>query len=246
VPPALKPLGDILFIYLIAMDHYLIYQRNNDIYLNIIQHMPESSDLLLDKIKKETREESEQDLLDFLHLILKHARSCSLTSVCASHLHSKALIAFILQKVSTASSNPPYPLIICMIDLVKNDPTILTTIVQQQFLQLASPLWHHESIYVRRKSMELCSRMIPYADNLQIYIDNLKQFINQCQKTMTKDDLKLMCSDEYTEFFYNTAKCFDRETIKIAVHMTLKILLNPNVQQDQFGSLKKKVLGKSI
>jgi hypothetical protein len=232
---------------LIDMDSFMIYQRNNDIFLKIIQHSPESNSLLRDKIKRKTRGESEQDLLDFFHLVLKHARTCSLTSVCASHIHSKALNALILRKISqsaNASKSPPYPLIVCMIDLVKNDPSILTAPVQKQFIQIACPLWQHESIYMRRKSMELCSRIIPLVDDVDVFIDSLKKYIDQCRQTMTQDDLELMRSDEYTEFFHDNTKNFDRETIKHAVHMTLKILLNPNVQKTPFYTLEKRIRGK--
>lgn len=235
----------VLYLLFADMNSFTIYQRNNALYQKIIQHLPESKHLLNNKMRRRARGESEEELLDFYHLVLKHARACSLTSVCAAHLYSKPLIVRILEFVD-ASKTPTYPLIVCMIDLVKNDPGILTEPIREQFLQIACPLWQHESIYMRRKSMELCSRIAPYADTVVVFIECLKKFIDQCQQTMTRDDVERLRSEEYTEFFHHNENTegFDRETIKLAVQMTLKILLNPNIKSQPFDMLGRRITGK--
>lgn len=195
------------------MSQFLVFKRNQDFYSDVIQHAKTSTDELKRRIDAFLPIDSE---LDLYHLILKHGRGCDYPQ-CAANVHFHAM-----QHLLITVSHTSYSLLVCRIDLVKNSPFSLSQDTLHAFFSFASPLWLHEKMYMRRKSMELCKRVIPLLEDMDIA--PIIHYIHTCRQTMTLDMEKFQ-SLEYTEFFDTTAS-MDRECIKLLIQIILSVFLN--------------------
>ncbi|KAI8063137.1 hypothetical protein BDF21DRAFT_347497 [Thamnidium elegans] len=113
-----------------------------------------------------------------------------------------------------------------MIDLVKNNNQLDKNTLHQ-FITLTCHLWQHKNIYVCRKSIELCKRILPLLPDAAVILPQVVQYIEICQTVLTRQDIIRMQSPEYTEFFYNSPDCFtfDRECIKLMIQIMLSLFL---------------------
>ncbi|KAI9484099.1 MAG: hypothetical protein EXX96DRAFT_594560 [Benjaminiella poitrasii] len=94
-------------------------------------------------------------------------------------------------------------------------------------MTIACSLWNHDKIYMCRKSMELCYRLVPLmGDDISYLAQNVIQYIRQVRFVISVNDLERMRSSEYTEFFYNDSSSitFDRGTIKTLIQIILLLI----------------------
>jgi hypothetical protein len=217
------------------MDNFHIYSKNQAIYLDIIQH----DETALDKTITEALD------LELIHLILKHARSCESCPVQLRYTHLFQIVVSQAAKYLKTPKELPYPLLICMIDLLKNDVSLLTTTTLRQFLTIACAGWHHEKIYVCRKSMELCIRIIPIVSNYDIALDAILAYIQLCRQHIRQQDILRFQSIEYTEFFHHTQFAFDRVTCKLLIELILCTCLKQDLNANYITTIQKELSGTS-
>ncbi|KAI7903592.1 uncharacterized protein BX663DRAFT_507017 [Cokeromyces recurvatus] len=207
------------------MNSFDIYSKNREIYDKFIRHSSESNRVLENKLFEFYKlNEIEQNYeLDFFHLIFKHARACDDCAMQTSITQlSQLVVDLVLNQRRTS-----YPLLICMIDLVKSNDTLSHSTLNQ-FMSVACSLWNHDKIYMCRKSMELCYRLIGLIqDDSSYIIQNVIKYIRHYRLIMNRDDLENMRLPDYTEFFNDGchASTFDRGTIKLLVQIILRLFL---------------------
>lgn len=230
------------------------YHKNQQILSQITRHTTSSIKILQTKIVQwndSTEKELEKDL-DLIHFIFKHGRACSSSfySACAAQLLYPQLAQLIInqandEKITTLS----YSLLICMIDLIKHDSlSSFSTSQSIQFISIACPLWSHHKVYICRKSMELCCRLLSRINDNEssIIVDKLILYIQQCRAQMTRADIEKIRSHEYTEFYFNSdnssTMVHDRSTIRWLIQIIFAVFLK---QAENHLSLIKEIKGKS-
>jgi hypothetical protein len=204
------------------MTDFDIFQKNHEFYITYTQHTSQSIHQLQNRINNFhlLNNRQQQHELDLYHLILKHNRHCDSCPNQVLLLHN-----FIVQLV-TANGITCYSLLKCMLGLVKNNCLDQATL--QQFLSLSCELWQHAQIYMCRKSMELCRRVIPLVKDTDMIVPYIIKHITKCRKNMTRDDIQRMQAPEYTEFFFHKGE-WDRECCKLLVQIVLLMFLyNPH------------------
>ncbi|KAG2195692.1 hypothetical protein INT47_012913 [Mucor saturninus] len=193
------------------MNPFQVFHDNKKFYLKISQHTDDCADELNRRIRNFDSLQEKDAELELYHLILKHARHCDLSHCVAQQMEAN------LQHLILSFVSPSYPLLVCRLDLVKQD-----TLNEGQLILLldyACHLWSDPRIYVRRKSMELVQRIIPLLP--QVDISLILQYLQTLDITFT--DLDKILSSEYTEFFH-TPMTLDRECIKRLVQIVLSII----------------------
>ncbi|KAL9547347.1 hypothetical protein MBANPS3_006206 [Mucor bainieri] len=221
-------------------DHY---QQQQQLLSLITAHTASSITKLERKLVQwnmSTEKEVELDL-DLIHSILKHDRACgsSFSSACAAQIFYPQLAQLVIDQTHDQKTTLSYSLLVCMIDLVKHDGS-LTRLQSMHFISVASPLWSHHKIYICRKSMELCYRLVsrmPSVDDMMV--DSVVSYIRQCRRHMTRLDVDKIRSPDYTEFYFDgdapSAMVFDRSTIRWLIQIIFAILLKQDV--DSLGKL---------
>lgn len=227
------------------------YRKNRTIYSDIIQHSHASENTLDQFINAFPNKDplQEQSDLDLLHLILKHARSCELET-CQTRSKQKDLFQLVIDSALPYVNSPhdlPYPLLICMIDIVKNDVShSLNKATLKSFLMIGCTLWNHPKIYQCRKSMELCTLIIPLVPNDENVLKEVLKYIQLCRKHIRQEDINRFKSIEYTEFFYQPRKedgfTFDRVTLKLLIELILCICLKRDSRH--ISAIQKETEGK--
>ncbi|CEP06847.1 hypothetical protein [Parasitella parasitica] len=213
-----------------------LYQQNQQTLSQVIRHTTSSIKILQTRIVQWTNatEKEIQADLDLIHLIFKHARACcsSFASVCAAQNLYPQLAQFVLDQTNDGKTTAPsYSLLVCMIDLVKRDSLFpLSSSQLHNFVAIASPLWSQRKIYMCRKSMELCYRLMSSVidnDHGSIIVNNVILYIRQCRTHMTRADVERIRSDEYTEFYFNGSDTlpmiYDRTTFKWLVQIIFAV-----------------------
>ncbi|KAG1467996.1 hypothetical protein G6F56_004091 [Rhizopus delemar] len=196
------------------MNAFEIYCIQNHQYLHIKQHTEKSEGLILELISKQDPKSHD---LDLLHKILKHARACP--KPCSARQLTAEIRTFVLSQLDT----PSLPLIVCLIDLLKNN-TLDST---DELIDWGCRLWQHPSIYVVRKAMELCKRAQDRAQEANLsLVAQIIQYITQCQASISPQDIERLQSAEYTEFFYTQPRNItcDRQSIQRLVQNILSVL----------------------
>jgi len=210
------------------------YQENQQILSLITAHTASSVKKLKAKLvqwNNSTEKEIESDL-DLIHPILKHHRACgsSFSSACAAQIFYPQLALLVIDQTNDKTTLP-YSLLMCMIDLVKDDS--LTALQSMHFISLASPLWSHHKIYICRKSMELCYRLVSRMESVQdTILDRVISYIRQCRTHMTRLDIEKIRLPDYTEFYFDdvvSTMVYDRSTMRWLIQIILEVLLKQDV-----------------
>ncbi|KAI9259051.1 hypothetical protein BY458DRAFT_517622 [Sporodiniella umbellata] len=207
------------------MNAFEIYCQQSNQYLDIKQHTEKSEKIVLDLLS--LRSPKEHDL-DFLHKILKHARSCP--KPCPTKQLTAEIRSFLLSQLDA----PSLSLTVCLIDLIKNDALG----DYGQIIDWGCKLWENRPVYMVRKAMELCQRAqdkSPLNPNLVVQIT---QYITQCQSF--SKDIERFQSVEYTEFFHTPETSYDRQSIQKLVQNILSVL-SKSTQADLLIPLTEKV-----
>ncbi|KAI8639607.1 hypothetical protein BD408DRAFT_445883 [Parasitella parasitica] len=217
------------------------YQQNQQILSQVTRHTTSSIKILQTRVAQwnnATVKEMQADL-DLVHFIFKHGRACcsSFASACAAQILYPQLARLVLDQTNDKKTTAlSYSLLVCMVDLVKQDSLFsLTSSQLLKFITMASPLWLHHKIYICRKSMELCYRLLYHAidDNQgSIIVNSVVLYIRQCRIHMTRADVEKIRSHEYTEFYFNyfngvdtLPMIYDRTTITWLVQITFALFL---------------------
>ncbi|PHZ13656.1 uncharacterized protein RHIMIDRAFT_280089 [Rhizopus microsporus ATCC 52813] len=203
------------------MNRFQVYAHRCQILENIQKHTEKSIGLILDIIK-EDKGAVEDDDFDLLHKILKHIRSCE-HQQCAPKQLAQEIRSFVLSQLRYYKK-PNYPLLVCLLDLVKNNSLDDTG----WLIGLGCTLWYENSIYIVRKAMELCLRAQEKIDKAESTLfTNVIQYISSCQQHITAQDITRFRSYEYTEFFYtevNRVMTCDRECFRLLAQIVLSLL----------------------
>lgn len=231
------------------MTDFNVYNENQQFLLNIRQHKKETISPLQDRIVKcydITDKRRLQDELDLYHLILKHGRGCDLepSSACPAQHCFPQLEQMILRTFDFATvilkQQVTYSMLICLLDVVKNSPLSLSTEWLHQLLFSSYDLWQHEKIYMCRKSMELCKRIIPLLekDDDRLLLPCIIKYIRNCRSNMSRADIERIQAHEYTEFFFtsttNQKMIFDRECIKLLIQIVFKVFLYNSIHHEDY------------
>ncbi|KAK4515058.1 uncharacterized protein ATC70_002668 [Mucor velutinosus] len=221
------------------MDFYH-YQQQQQLLSHITAHTASSIKKLETRLvqwNSSTEKEVESDL-DLIHSILKHDRACgsSYSSACAAQIFYPQLAQLVIDQTHK-KSRLSYSLLMCMIDLAKHDS--LTTLQSMHFISVAIPLWSHHKIYICRKSMELCYRLVSRMPSIEDgIVDRVISYTGQCRMHMTRLDVEKIRSPDYTEFYFDdtpSAMVCDRSTIRWLIQIIFVVLLKQNV--DSLGRL---------
>jgi hypothetical protein len=230
------------------------YHKNQQILSQITRHTTSSIKILQTKIVQwndSTENELEKDL-DLIHFIFKHSRACSpsFSSNCAAQLLYPQLAQLIInqtddEKITMLS----YSLLICMIDLIKHDSlSPLPTSQSLRFISIACPLWSHHKIYICRKSMELCYRLLSRINDNEsgIIVDKLILYIQKCHARLSRADVEKIRSHEYTEFYFNgdnlSMMVYDRSTIRWLIQIIFALFLKQGkISQPLIKEIKGKI-----
>ncbi|GAA5807796.1 hypothetical protein MFLAVUS_001175 [Mucor flavus] len=204
------------------MKDFITYHENYSLYQKVIHHEKSAIDQCNQRIIQASKVPTDHEL-DFYHWILKHVRACE-ESQC--YQLGQAIQDVILHILSSQPQINSCSLLVCMIDLVKNDNQLDKNTLHQ-FISLTCHLWQHKKIYMCRKSIELCKRILPSLPEAAVILPQVVQYIVTCQTVLTRQDIAQMQSPEYTDFFYNSPGCFtfDRECIKLMIQIVLSLFL---------------------
>lgn len=220
------------------MNDFHIYNKNRAIYLDIIQHSATSETTLDTFIANFYNKEDTSDF-DLLHLILKHGRNCQ---ECNVEMRYTELFPLVINNVN---KEPPYPLLICMIDLLKNDITLLDTSTLHSFLETACLQWTHRKIYQCRKSMELCTLLAPVVHTDVVLLNAILAYIHLCRQHISQQDIDRFKSIDYTEFFFSSDSSrftFDRVTCKLLIELVLCTLLKQDLNLNYINTIHKQII----
>lgn len=205
------------------MTDFNTYHENYTLYTQIIHHEKTAINKCLQRVRSSVIITDHE--LDFYHWILKHVRACDEEPECEilGQVVQKRIqdILGVHQKVVNS-----YPLLVCIIDIVKND-TLLDNDTLYQFVSLTCHLWQNEKIYMCRKSMELCKRILPIIPDTQVILPSVIHYIKTCKTVLTRQDIIKMRSPDYTEFFHHPTHhfTFDRECIKLIIQIIIFLFL---------------------
>ncbi|KAG0750223.1 hypothetical protein G6F62_002725 [Rhizopus arrhizus] len=198
------------------MNAFQVYAHHNEIYLHVKQHTDNSQKWIVQLISKQ---KADQYDLDLLHKILKHTRSCHL---CPAKQLMEEIKSFILSQLDISTQKPTLPLLVCLMDLVKNHALAC----DHWLIEMACSLWYEPSINTVRKAMELCRRVQDRLEEADVtLVTHILRYISHCQSSLDMQDIDRFRSGEYTEFFYTpTSIVCDRECIKLLVQIILSLL----------------------
>lgn len=222
------------------MADFSIFKRNNDFYIEITQHSANAYLELENRVKKfhSLNEREQQHELDLYHKILKHERACEEDSCPVVAGQCEPIQILIVEDIiPNTRAISSYSLLICMIDIIKNHPLTLDHHKQKMFLSLACDLWQqHEKIYVCRKSLELCNRIIPLlsAEDAQQMLSHVVHYLRTCRNNLTEKEVDRLRSLDHTDFFYTplaNMTC-DKECIKLITQITLSLFLYHPMDKD--------------
>ena len=226
------------------MTDFVLFQKNRKYYKQLTYH---SKDVRVEITKRVNQFNTlnaieQQHELDLYHDLLKHARACDGCIVALERIE-QLLIKDILPNTQTVS----YPLLVCIIDIVKNGQCTIDATTQWDILNLTLDLWRHDKVYMCRKSMELCKRMIPLLESGNDLLLHILDYIKLCSSHITQHDLERFQSIEYTEFFHTFSIPFDRECIKLIVQITLAVFIHlpmsePSCIHEFIAEIKRKFL----
>lgn len=229
--------GEALLVILMA--DFSTFKRNNDFYIEIAQHSPNAYFELENRVKNfhSLNEREQQHELDLYHKILKHERACEEDSCAVVASQCEPIQTLILKDIlPNTRVITSYSLLVCMIDIIKNHPLALEHHTQRMFLSLTCDLWQHEKIYLCRKSLELCNRIIPLlsAEDAQQILSPVVQYLRTCRDYLTEQDIDRLRSLDHTDFFYTplTNMTCDKECIKLITQITLSLFLYHPMDRD--------------
>lgn len=240
-----NPIIGVIQQYTMDFDHY---QQQQQLLSHITAHTACSIKKLEAKLiqwSNSTEKEVESDL-GLIHSIFKHNRTCgsSFSSACAAQMLYPQLAQLVIDQTNDNKTSLSYSLLMCMIDLVKHDS--LTTLQSMHFISMASPLWSHHKVYICRKSMELCYRLVSRMLSVKgAIIDRVISYIHQCRVHMTRLDVEKIRSPDYTEFYFDdtpSAMVYDRSTIRWLIQIIVAILLKQDMSS--LGRLLTEIKGK--
>lgn len=222
------------------MNEFHVYSKHRSIYSDVIQHSEAVLDIFVNTLEHDNS-------FDLTHLILKHARSCE-SDTCPVQSRYVGLFPIIITKATSYLKKPhelPYSLLICMIDLVKNDVSQIPIKTLQQFIQIGCALWTHEKIYQCRKSMELCIRVIAIVSDYDIVLGQIIKYIQLCREHITEQDIDRFKSIEYTEFFHHSQQkfTFDRVTLKLLIELVLSTLSKQGLNANYITAIQHEITG---
>ncbi|KAI8386895.1 hypothetical protein BD560DRAFT_452473 [Blakeslea trispora] len=106
---------------------------------------------------------------------------------------------------------------------------------------MVTQFWWDKRIYMCRKSMELCNRMIPLTSKSNEIATSLIQYLHDLSGCLTREIVIQFNQADYTEFAYqpvDSQLTLDRETIKLTVQMIIGLLLK---HPEQFPVLLKQL-----
>ncbi|KAI8990811.1 hypothetical protein BDF20DRAFT_3794 [Mycotypha africana] len=117
-------------------------------------------------------------------------------------------------------------------------------------MKFSVPLWTHKKIYICRRSIEICYRIMALNKGINerdvsVVLDAILDYIEDCKKKMTKDGflsaIKFDIEEEYTDFYQFPAEIttdavvMDRVTVKLMAQ-TLFALMRPDDSYEFLGT----------